>query len=190
LQELLPFSRWFKLRGAAANIDPPTSPLDYRRYVDALSEAAGWPTITQIAELAVEGGNTVPLDPVEQVYRKAQQMRVEQPSIFLNYPWFVFPATREHHAKRIDFVFPVIRYTDKTLFTKDKEKLDRLRIFYLYRLATRKLLVKDTLDLELPYDPLEEERVQYARAIREMLSEATGAKMPKVSIFGPMERNR
>ncbi|MGZ8876231.1 MAG: hypothetical protein ACXW1F_07085 [Halobacteriota archaeon] len=183
LRELLPYTRWFTLLGAAQNIDPPTSPLDYSRYVDTLSEAAGWPTITQIAQLAVQGGNTVPLDPVEQVYRKAQHMRVEQPAIFLNYPWFVFPATREHLAKRIDFEFPVIKYTDKTLFTKDKEKLNLLNIFYLCRLATRTLLLKDTVDLKLPYDPLDEERVQYARAIQEMLSAATGAKMPKVSIL-------
>lgn len=180
LRELLPFTRWFKLVKAASNIDPPTSSSDYRRYVDNLSEAAGWPTITQIAELAVEGGNT---DPVEQIYRKAQQMRVEQPSIFLNYPSFVLSAAPEHVAMLCDFEFPVIKYTDKTLFLTDKATLNNLLIYYLGRLATRKLVLKDRIDLPLPFDASDEEKGGVARDVHEMLSSASGAKIPEVRIL-------
>jgi hypothetical protein len=176
--EILPFVRWQHALHAAANIPPLKSLRDYDRYTRQVCEAARLTPPQAIVVATASGHEAPPLDPREQSYWKAQRIRAQAPGAFLD-------ALGMLGRLPMDLDFPVIKYTDRTLFLKDKMRLHQLVMVYLTQAVTRRMLLRPDLVVTMPYPPTPEESTFYTTELRTVLEQALGMAVPGVIVAQP-----
>jgi len=126
-------------------------------------------------QATVNAGGDPPLDPRERVYGKALRIRMQGPGAFLD-----SLAILGHLPMDMDF--PVIQYTDRTLFLKDKVLLHQLIMSYLTRAVVRRMLLRADLTVQMPYPPLPEESALYTTELKAVLEQALGMPVPGVLV--------
>jgi hypothetical protein len=176
--EILPFVRWQNALNASSKIRPVESPRDCDRYTREVCEAARLTPPQEIVIATVGGHDAPPLDPREQAYWKAQGIRVKAPGAFLDVLGILGRLP-------MDLDFPVIQYTDRTFFLKDKIRLHVLVMGYLTRTVSRRMLLRPDLVVTMPYPPTPEESVFYTTELRAGLEQALGMPVPGVAVAQP-----
>jgi hypothetical protein len=181
--ELIPFLRWWRLIGAAAEVQPMRSLDDYERYTRELCQVLKWVTPTSITGLAATQHVAIPFDMQEALYVEASRYRREVPGLFLDYGW-VLRGEGETHLKFLSqFNFPVIQYRDQTFYHRDQELLHSFTRWYLLRAALRSILLRRRIALRLPYRPRDAEEVSSLReTLLDDLQDLTGIRVRNLTL--------
>jgi hypothetical protein len=173
--EILPFVRWRSALEASSKVSPLTSLSDYDRYTRQVCEGARLTPPQDIVQATVNAGGDPPRDPRERVYWTAMRIRTQGPGAFLDSLGIL------GHLP-MDMDFPVIQYTDRTLFLKDKVLLHQLVMSYLMRAVVRRMLLRPDLTVPMPYPPLPEETALYTTELKALLEQALGISVPGVLV--------
>lgn len=176
--EILPFARWHGALQASASVSPMTSLGDYDRYTREVCAAAGLTPPQDIVQATVGAGHAPAADPRERAYQKAQYIRSQAPGAFLDSLGMLGQRPPE-----LDF--PVIQYTDRTLFHKDKPLLHALVMGYLTRQVVRRMVLRADLGVTMPYPPTAEERAFYGRELRAVLEQGLGMAVQDLAVAEP-----
>jgi hypothetical protein len=177
--DILPFARWHRALAAAASVSPMTALTDYDRYTREICATAELtPPMDVVAASVNTADSAPPLDPRERAYLKAQLIRARGPGAFLDCLGMLGRLPP-------DLDFPVIQYTDRTLFLKDKVLLNAVVTGYLVRAVVRRMLLRPDLVVTMPYPPTPEESAFYARELTSMFEETLGMRVPGVGVAGP-----
>lgn len=173
-EQLLPFKRWWSLANAASTINPPTSVSDYGRYCDALCEKADLQKMSEVNSFSARTGQLVPMNVYEEIYWKSQYIRAKNPGFFTNFPFFIYGGDPQSMKLKMDFEFPVIQYSDRTFFLKDRAKLHLILTNSLSRIATRHMMLGNKIKLKLPFDATSDEKIFFRNEISMILTKALG----------------
>jgi len=183
LWELMPFLRWQRLVGAAGKIRPMRGMEDHERYVGELCQALGWIDPTTLTRFTADRHVSMENDTVEAIYVAASGYRRADPTVFLDYGWVLTGDGPEHARFLSLFNFPVVQYRDRTLYHRDKELLLGLTRWHLLRVALRTILLRDRVEIQMPYRPKDDEEVAFMRqTLIDDLQQAIGIRVDRLTL--------
>jgi hypothetical protein len=157
--ELFPFMRWRRFLGVLSDVRPMTSLEDYNRFTGEICSALGWVPPWEITRFSASEHVPMHNDSQELIYINACKYRMEYPWIFEDYS-FLLKGTNEFHDVFIqNFNFPIIQYSDRTVYHKDKMFVLESVIWYLIRFALRAILLRNHISLRMPYRPKDQSEV-------------------------------
>lgn len=174
--DILPFRRWQLLLQAASQVPALESVQDYERYTGQVCGIAGLVPPRDLVQASVTAAGGPPAEPREFTYWKAQRIRSQTPGAFVD------PLRTTLQGLPMDLDFPVIRYTDRTLFVKDKERLHRLLLGYLVPAVLRRMLLRPDLNVQMPYPPTAEESTFLAGELKGWLEQTLEVTLPEITI--------
>ena len=163
LYEVLPFHRMSALIRAAGEIRPMESLQDYERYTSELCKGLGWVSPAEITRFTATEHVPMEFDSFELTYLISSQYRKSMPWIFQDYTFLLTENTDFQRQFLMDFHFPVIQYSDRTVYHKNKALLESLTRFHLVRSALRAILLRDRVSLKMPYRPKDPQEVSFLR---------------------------
>ncbi len=166
LLELLPFFRWLELLNAAPKVRPMQALTDYERYTQELCAALGWVSPREIVQFTVTSHVAMENDIHESMYLTASHYRARTPWVFHDYTDLLTSSDPAQRPFALTFTFPVVQYADRTEYLSDKERLMTFTRWYLLRRALRAILLRDRIEIRMPYRPKDDAEVGF---LREML---------------------
>jgi hypothetical protein len=150
LAEIHPLSRFLSFLRTAAEIEPVRNlDSDYRRFIEEVCSAKAWPS-----PLAMNDGvafHYPPQDLRSDLYHRAQALRARVPSAFIDLSCWYTPKNDFTKELTYYFVHPVMEFSDKVLFHKDKTVVAFFITQYAVNAYLRKFLLSDDLTVTLPF---------------------------------------
>lgn len=156
--QLFPSLRFWALLTVARDVAPLRGLSDVGRYYTDLCAALGWVHPVQLQTIAQHAPANIG-DRRVQRYLWAQQERARCQHAFINLLRRDCDPTVEGAVFRARYAFPVIEYTNKTLYMGDKDALWSLTTQHLLTYTMRQIMLGKTLTVPCPYrgDPKEAE---------------------------------
>jgi len=163
LLELLPFFRWLELLNVAPKVRPMRALADYERYTQELCAALGWVSPKEIVQFTVASHVPMENDIHESMYLSASRYRARTPWVFHDYTDLLTSRDPAQRQFSMTFTFPVVQYADRTQYLSDKERLMTFTRWYLLRRALRAILLRDRIEIRMPYRPKDAAEVGFLK---------------------------
>ena len=177
--ELFPPLRFQMLLGEVGKIRPLEDLADVSRFYLDLCAALHWVPL-QMVSVALSGPQTVS-DHRTQRYIWAQGERARRMHAFTNLLRRMVPGQNvEQFQDR--YAFPVIEYSDKTLYMRDKDALWWLSMQHLLTKTMRQVVLGKTLTVTSPYRGAPEEAKALTSGLQEMLQNLFGRPFPMAQV--------
>ena len=183
-EELFPPLRFQALLSQAGKVGPLQGLNDVARYNLEMCKALGWVHPTQMIAAALDGPQAV-ADQRAQRYIWAQAERARGQHAFTNLTRRVFDPSPAGEQFRERYAFPVIEYTDRTFYMKDKDALWALTTEHLFMTTMRYVMLGKTLTVECPYRGAPDEYETLTGWLQEALQASFHRSFPTARVTGP-----
>jgi len=175
-RELLPELRLSEIRRVLGTVEPVRNLEDYGRFADETCDRLGWVSPKEIAESATTLRPPVP-DLRDTVYETAMQYRTRASWLFI-WPEVSLAGVSQLQHFHETFTFPIVEYTDKVLYHKDKELLVAVQHSYLFYMWHRKIMTGRPRQLRVPWRSYPEEVANLREQMRDVMSHSLGRDSP------------
>jgi hypothetical protein len=183
--ELFPALRFEMLLGAVEHVAPLQGLADVARLNLELCAALGWVPPTKIIAATLAGPEIV-ADRRSQRYIWAQAERAERQHAFTNVLRREFDLSAAGEQFRQRYAFPVIEYTDRTFYMRDKDALWWLTLENLRETTMRRIMLADTLGEALtvacPYRGAPAEAETLTTSLQSDLEAMFGRRFPTAQV--------